>query len=64
MIISRAYARTLIRQGRAVMAGHTTTAPSWGERYNSGHIYAILDRVDLPEYRTDHCLDNEETIQS
>lgn len=59
MIISAHKARKLITDGKAHCVGHTTTAPTWAENAY-GTTYAIIDRYD--EQRTDHCIDNDETI--
>ena len=51
MIITKNYAKRLIRRGKARVNGHTTTANSWPERSN-GRTYAIISRPDLQ--RVDH----------
>ena len=59
MIITRKTAKQLIKAGKAHCVGHTTTASDWAQR-DYGHTYAIIDRYD--EQRTDHCIDDEETL--
>lgn len=56
VIISKAYAQRLVHIGKARLGGQTTDAPRWSERY-SGHIYTIVDRLDL--HRVDHFEDVE-----
>jgi hypothetical protein len=54
MIISKAYATRLIRQGKAIERGRTTTASTWAERAY-GSTYVIVDRLDIG--RVDHYKD-------
>ena len=53
MIISEKYAKELIRDGKAEITGHTTTAQTWDERAY-GKTYITLDRFD--HQRVDHVL--------
>lgn len=55
MIISKKYAKSLIKQGKAVELGKTTTATRW-EDNSQGKTYVIITRFD--NQRTDHFLEN------
>ncbi len=56
MIISKGYAKRLVRQGLAAETGRTTDQVRWAWRYQ-GHTYVIVDRYDVQ--RTDHYLSNK-----
>lgn len=51
MIITKKYARQLVKSGKARIEGRTTDQARWGERYQ-GKTYVIVTRLDLQ--RTDH----------
>lgn len=51
MIISKAYAKRLIKLGKARIVTRTTDQPRWSERHN-GRTYVAIDRLDLQ--RVDH----------
>jgi hypothetical protein len=51
MIITRKYALSLLRSGKARRIGLMTDQISWAHRHN-GRIYGVLNRHDIQ--RTDH----------
>lgn len=55
MIISKAHAQRLARQGKARIRAKTTTARAWEDRAY-GRVYRIVDRLDIQ--RVDHYLDD------
>lgn len=58
MIISKKYAKKMIKEGRAQEDGRTTDQPNWEQRYN-GKTYVVVQRFDFQ--RTDHYDDEEES---
>ena len=55
MIITKKYAKHLIRYGKAIVLGKTTDQPIWDERHN-GKTFVILNRLD--QGRTDHYIED------
>ena len=51
MIITKKYARKLVKAGKAKIDGRTTDQPTWEQRYG-GKTYVVVQRYDLQ--RTDH----------
>jgi len=52
MIITKKYAKKLVKAGKAKITGQTTDQPRWCDRFQ-GRTYLIITRYDL--CRTDHC---------
>ena len=55
MLITKDYAKRLIKNGKAQAEGHTTDQPTWADCH-SGNVYMIVTRFGFQ--RTDHYLDN------
>ena len=54
MIITKQYAKRLVKEGKATVTGHTTDQARWADR-EYGKTYAIITRHD--KKRVDHCED-------
>ena len=55
MIITKNYAKKLVRQGKAKIEGRTTDQARWQDRHQ-GTTYVIVTRYD--KTRTDHYAEN------